>query len=116
MSAVAGYSAFGSYVGNGSTDGPFVYTGFRPAALLWKPDQGSTDWVFVDAERNTYNVIDDYLLPNTSGAEGTLTLLDFCSNGFKLRTSSTGNNTSGTTVVYMAWAENPFQANGGLAR
>ena len=116
MSAVAGYSAFGSYVGNGSTDGPFVYTGFRPAALLWKPDQGSTDWVFVDAERNTYNVIDDYLLPNTNGAEGTLTLLDFCSNGFKLRTSSTGNNTSGTTVVYMAWAENPFQANGGLAR
>ena len=116
FASVSGYQLIGTWTGNGSTDGPFVHTGFRPAALLWKPDQASTDWVFVDAERNTYNVIDNYLLPNTSGSEGTLTLLDFCSNGFKLRTSSTGNNTSGTTVYYIAWAENPFQANGGLAR
>ena len=108
---VDGYSSFGSYVGTGTSDNsaPFVYTGFRPRFLLWKPITGSTDWVLVDSARSTYNVLDKYLLPDTDGAEGTLTLLDFCSNGFKLRTSTTGNNTSGTDVVWAAFAEHPFK-------
>jgi hypothetical protein len=107
---IAGYSAFGLYTGNGSTDGTFVYTGFRPRFILYKPTiAGATDWVMWDTVRSTYNVQGNYLLANTAGAEGSATVIDILSNGFKLRTSTTGNNGSGDTIVYAAFAENPFK-------
>ena len=113
FSEVPGYSKFGSYTGNGSTDGTFVFTGFRPAFILWKPStQANTNWVMVDNKRDTYNVVDAYLLAdvgnNVSGAEGDLDLVDFLSNGFKLRQVS-GNNESGQTIIYLAFAESPFK-------
>jgi hypothetical protein len=106
--AVPGYSAFGSYTGNGSTDGPFVYTGFRPRFLLIKRTDVTDDWVIHDTSRATYNVSTAVLNPNTSGAEGTGSGIDFNSNGFKLRGTGTGTNASSGTYIYVAFAENPF--------
>ena len=108
--AVAGYSAFGSYTGNGSTDGPFVYLGFRPRFVLLKVSSTTGDWVVYDTSRNTYNVVDLYLYPNSSAAEGGsgTPRLDILSNGFKLRQSGQ-DNTSGATYIYAAFAENPFK-------
>jgi hypothetical protein len=117
---VAGYSAFGSYTGNGSTDGPFVYTGFRPAFLLIKRTDSSQDWVVFDAERFPTNPDSTYLWPNLSDAELTASPsvygFDKLSNGWKLRGTTAYFNASGGTYIYAAFAENPFQANGGLAR
>lgn len=108
---VAGYSAFGSYTGNGSADGPFVYTGFRPAFVLIKnTNTAGNEWFIYDAARNTFNVMDKYLLPNSSGAEGTFTTLDFTSNGFKLRTGAAAAlNANAGNYIYACFAESPFQ-------
>jgi len=106
---VQGYSKFGSYVGNGSTDGTFVYTGFKPAFIIQKnASTGSTNWQIFDNKRNDFNVVDDYLIVNSSGAEGVSTSLDFVSNGFKIRQSAGYINTSGDTYIYMAFAEQPL--------
>ncbi|NBW21828.1 MAG: hypothetical protein EBR82_79130 [Caulobacteraceae bacterium] len=107
---VVGYSSFGSYTGNGSADGPFVYTGFRPRWLLTKVSAGDTgSWRVYDAARNTYNALDAELNPNSSGAEYTASnSFDFLSNGFKVRTSNINNNFSGATFIYAAFAEMPF--------
>ena len=107
--AVPGYSAFGSYTGNGSTDGPFVYTGFRPRWIMYKSTTEVSYWNVFDTARSTYNVDGPYLNPNVPDAEGSTTLIDIISNGFKLRASSAGNNTNGATYVYAAFAENPFK-------
>jgi hypothetical protein len=107
---VAGYSKFGSYTGNGSTDGPFVYLGFRPRYVLIKDTAISSEWGIFDTSRNTFNVVDNYLMPHSSNAEagaGTFRL-DILSNGFKLRNSGAWN-TSGDTLIYAAFAENPFK-------
>ena len=109
---VAGYSAFGSYSGNGSSDGPFIFTGFRPRWVLIKVSSGGTgSWILYDTARNTYNVSQNILYPNLSNAEATTTSanLDILSNGFKLRTSNADFNGSGFTYIYMAFAENPFK-------
>jgi hypothetical protein len=107
---VAGYSKFGSYTGNGSTDGPFIYCGFRPAfVLVKKSDSGSESWVIVDTTRNTSNVMNSLLRPNTSDAEATATWIDALSNGFKCRETYTGLNASGGTYIYMAFAEVPLK-------
>jgi len=106
---VAGYSAFGSYTGNGGTDGPFVYTGFRPRWLMLKNTGGAASWYVLDSSRNTYNVEDAVLVPNTNQAEVAITSVDFLSNGFKLRTTTTDINGSGTTYIYAAFAENPLK-------
>jgi hypothetical protein len=108
---VAGYSAFGSYTGNGSADGPFVFTGFRPRFVMIKrTDSGGFNWVIVDTARDPINVTGNLLLPNTSGAEASAPpLFDYLSNGFKLRDSGTGLNGSGGTYIYMAFAESPFK-------
>jgi hypothetical protein len=106
---VAGYSSFGSYTGNGSADGPFVYTGFRPRWVMFKRTDSvsSGDWVIYDSARDPYNVCQNYLLPNSSGAEAAFANVDYLSNGFKLK--STGSiNTSGGTWIYAAFAEHPF--------
>ena len=108
---VAGYSAFGSYTGNGSTNGPFVYTGFRPRWVLIKSSSnGGLSWFIIDSSRNTYNVCDARLFPDLSNAETTgQTNLDITSNGFKVRTDGTSTNGSGYTYIYAAFAENPFK-------
>ena len=114
---VAGYSAFGSYEGNGSTDGPFVYTGMRPAFVIIKNADGTGDWSILDTARDPYNRAENYLLANSNGAEGSPGYFrDYLSNGFKIRDNGTGVNTNAQTYIYAAFAENPFQANGGLAR
>jgi hypothetical protein len=107
---VAGYSAFGSYTGNGSSDGPFVYTGFRPALVLVKAySTAGYDWYLMDDKRPGYNVISNRLLPNLSNAEITSgdPQLDIVSNGFKLRTGN--SNASSVSYIYMALAANPFK-------
>jgi len=110
FSAVAGYSAFGSYTGNGSADGPFVYTGFRPRFIMIK---GSSDadraWVMLDTSRNTANVMNLNLYANASDAEATDTRADGLSNGFKIRGTGTWVNNSSSTYIYACFAENPFK-------
>ncbi len=107
---VAGYSAFGSYTGNGSADGPFVYTGFRPKFVLHKCSSLAGDgWLLYDTVRQTYNVVGAYLQPNLSNAEGNTTVLDILSNGFKLRSTFSSTNSNGATYIYAAFAESPFQ-------
>jgi hypothetical protein len=108
---IAGYSAFGSYTGNGSADGPFVYTGFRPAYVVLKSSVGVVQvWIVVDSARFPYNVVSGELYPSTAGTESSgQTRLDLVSNGFKLRTTDTAFNQSSCTYIYMAFAENPFK-------
>ena len=113
FAAVAGYSAFGSYTGNSSTDGPFVFTGFRPAFVMIKASSlAGESWYVVDATRSPYNAATLYLVPNTTGVEaspGAGQFFDFVSNGFKLRVSGAYSNASGETYIYMAFASNPFK-------
>jgi len=105
-----GFSNFQEYWGNGqSSDGTFVYTGFRPAFVLIKKSQNATaDWMVFDDKRLGYNPDNNNLNPNLSGAQGTTDYLDFISNGFKLRTSDALVNGSGDTYIYMAFAEFPI--------
>ena len=109
---VEGFSKMGSYTGNGSTDGTFVYTGFRPVFVLVKNSTtGGLSWVINDTSRNTYNECNKDLIPNSSSAESTPSpgRMDILSNGFKIRSSANSVNQSGANHVYMAFAENPFK-------
>ena len=108
---VSQYSAFGVYTGNGSSDGPFVFTGFRPRWILIKNSDTSEYWRLYDTERSTENVMGDMLMPNDSSAEVTssVNILDALSNGFKLRGTHSSTNGSGNTIVYAAFAEHPFK-------
>jgi len=107
---VAGYSAFGSYTGNAAADGPFIYTGFRPEYVMIKASTASGDWVIEDTMRSPYNVSTNYVTANSFAAETTGQLIDFLSNGFKIRVAvSSAINGSGTTYIYAAFAENPFK-------
>ena len=115
FSEVKGYSKIGSYTGNGNADGPFIYTGFKPAFVFQKRTDSTSNWHIFDNKREPENVMDKYLAPNDSGAEGTATGFDFLSNGFKSRTSSNWNNQSGGTYIYMAFAEEPLVANVGAS-
>jgi hypothetical protein len=107
---IAGYSAFGSYTGNGSTDGPFIYTGFRPRYILRKWTDGVNQWVVFDTARDTYNLAISSLYPNLAVAEeyGD-NYIDILSNGFKTRYSGNSVNGSGGNYIYAAFAENPFK-------
>jgi hypothetical protein len=104
---IAGFSKFGSYVGNGSTDGTFVYTGFKPAFVMVKSSNGTADWLILDNKRLGYNPQNTNLAPNSSRAEDSTVVLDFLSNGFKFRISTFPNNAE--TFIYAAYAENPFK-------
>jgi hypothetical protein len=108
-SEVAGYSKFGSYTGNGSADGPFVYLGFRPRFVLIKRTDSTENWQTVDSSRDPYNVTTSTLFPNLSNAESTGVQYDLLSNGFKLKSTTGGGNASGGTYIYAAFAENPFK-------
>ena len=109
-----GYSKFGSYTGNGNADGTFVYTGFRPAMVIIKVTSTTSSWRIYDAKRDIDNPCNTRLLPNEDGADSTETLFDLCSNGFKLRTSDSATNGSGSTYIYMAFAEQPFVNSNGV--
>lgn len=112
---VEGYSAFGSYVGNGSaTDGPFVYTGFRPRWILVKNSSNSAgyNWFILDGKRSPYNKVNDALLPNRSDSEDADNSgyeMDFLSNGFRVTSTNSVSNGSGDTYIYAAFSENPFK-------
>ena len=104
-----GFSKFGSYTGNGNADGTFVYTGFKPAWVMVKKSSASGDnWSILDNKRNTFNVMDKYLDPNSSNAEGTADIWDFTSSGFKMRNTFSGYNASSATFIYMAFASEPL--------
>jgi len=115
---VKGYSKFGSYTGNGSTDGTFVYTGFKPAFVLIKQSSAAGEfWTLSDNKRVAdYNVTDARLFPNSQNAESSNGAgnIDFLSNGFKIRNSDAPMNTSSATYIYMCFASNPFVTSGGI--
>jgi hypothetical protein len=112
-----GYSKFGSYTGNGNADGPFVYTGFKPAWVLIKVTSTTNDWEIHDNKRQPFNEMNAILQPNLSDAETPSSQnrqTDFLSNGFKLRNGNTQNNLSGGSFIYMAFAESPFVNSNGI--
>ena len=115
---IEGYSKFGSYTGNGSTDGTFVYTGFRPAFVIFKRTDIGTNWVMIDTARDTFNDCDASLYADLSNAEenpaGDVNGVDYLSNGFKFRDGKAFWNASGGTYIYMAFAENPFVTSGAV--
>ena len=102
-----GYSKFGSYIGNGSTDGTFIYTGFKPAWVLWKKTD-IENWGIANNKSSPFNVVSLKVRVDTAIIEATGDNFDFVSNGFKIRTTSGEYNTSGSTYIYMAFAENPL--------
>lgn len=107
---VAGYSKIGSYTGNGSADGPFVYCGFRPRFVLIKRvDAAGFNWVMYDTARDIYNVVALDLYPNTTGAESSGVNLDIVSNGFKIRAAGGTHNASGGTYIFYAVPEQTFK-------
>jgi hypothetical protein len=107
---IAGFSKFGSYTGNGSADGVFVYTGFRPKYVMVKQSSAAGEyWNIIDASRSPYNLSNARLSADQSSAESTAASMDLLSNGFKIRESGSGTNTNGATYIYMAFAENPFK-------
>ena len=112
---IEGYSKFGKYIGNNSTDGPFAYTGFRPAFLMLKRSSSTGSWQLLDNKRNTFNSTDIYLFTPGNGSENDGSSLspainvDFLSNGFKIRSTEAVYNSSGGTFIYMAFATQPFK-------
>ena len=107
-----GFSKFGEYTGNGSTDGTFVYTGFKPAWVMIKKTTGD-NWTLLDNKRNTYNPESKRLLANENLSEASSETLDFLSNGFKCRRTDGAENANGVKYIYMAFAENPFVTSTG---
>jgi hypothetical protein len=107
---VEGFSKYGVYTGNGSTDGPFVSCGFRPAFVIAKRTNSADNWAMYDAARDPYNVAEKYLYADTTAAETTYSTakIDFLSNGFKWRGAVNFGNASGSTYIFMAFAEHPF--------
>ena len=112
---VDGFSKFGTYESNGSTDGPFCWCGFRPAWVLIRDTQNAENWHIYDSARDTYNVTEKYLYANLTDQEATSStkVLDFLSNGFKLRGTDGGiNSSSNRKYIFMAFAEHPFGGDG----
>jgi hypothetical protein len=113
---IAGFSKFGSYTGNGSTDGPFIFTGFRPAFIMFKRTNDVSDWNILDTTRSPYNTSITRLFANVSNAENSSAGnydIDILSNGFKQRntnaSTASNSNLNGSTYIYMAFAESPFK-------
>jgi hypothetical protein len=107
-----GYSKIGSYTGNGSTDGTFVYTGFKPAWVMCKSTASTSDWYIYDNKREGYNIDNDHLLANSTAVEATADEIDMLSNGFKLRIATDPNVAE--AYIYMAFAEHPFVSSEGV--
>ena len=111
--SVQGFSKIGSYTGNGNADGTFIYTGFRPAWVFIKKTSGSDNWILVDNKRDGYNGSVEPIYINLALAEATAEPMDLLSNGFKMLRTDGGENASGATYVYMAFAEQPFVNSNG---
>ena len=112
-----GFSKFGSYIGNGSADGTFVYTGFRPAMVMRKISSTTGGWLIHDVKRTPFNGLNSNtngLRPNSTEAEFDYFDIDYLSNGFKCRTSEANHNSNGATYIYMAFAEQPFVNSNGV--
>lgn len=109
--SVEGYSKIGSYTGNGNSDGTFVYTGFRPAWIMTKRTNSTSNWLIIDVKRDIDNVAHNRLIANATNTEATsvVATMDILSNGFKRRDTNTDVNASGGTYVYLAFAEAPFK-------
>ena len=116
FAAKQGYSKFGSYTGNGNADGPFIYTGFKPAWVMIKRTDSAEHWQMSDNKRNTFNVVDKGLFASGSFAESSSSsyYIDYLSNGFKLRNTATWFNASGGSYIFMAFAESPFVNSNGV--
>jgi len=113
---IEGYSKFGSYTGNGSTDGTYIHTGFKPAWVMIKRTDSADNWIIFDNKRDSFNGVGRMVSANLSNGEydDPTDNLDFVSNGFKLTTSNARDNASGGTYLYMAFAENPFSTSSGV--
>jgi hypothetical protein len=112
---VKGFSKMGSYVGNGSADGTFVYTGFKPAFVMFKRTDTTSNWTMLDTKRSPFNLMKKELYANFNNAEAENGRdIDCLSSGIKIRSSSTEINASGGTYIYMAFAENPFVTSTGI--
>jgi hypothetical protein len=111
---IKGFSKFGSYTGNGSSNGTFVYTGFKPAFVMVKSTGAGANWLMQNNKILGYNPSNAELYANLTNAEVTADRADLLSNGFKARINSGENNSSGVTYIYMAFAETPFVTSGGI--
>ena len=111
-----GYSKFGSYTGNGNDDAPFVYLGFKPAWTMIKRTNSADNWVIDDATRSPFNLMENTIYANLANEEYTSNLygIDFTAQGFKIRDNDGNYNGSGSTYIYMAFAENPFTTSTGI--
>ena len=107
---VQGFSKFGKYTGNGNTDGPFIYTGFKPAFVIIKKSTGSAqDWIMIDNKRGVFNTFGERLYPNLANAADTSgEYFDFFSNGFKVMDNVALWNNDNSTYIYMAFAAAPI--------
>ena len=114
FTSIQGYSKFGSYKGNYNADGPFIYTGFKPAFEMVKEVDNANDWDLRDSARNPHNHVDTWLRPNTTDQDGDSDAWDFLSNGFKIRQASNRTNRSDGTLIYAAFAEQPFVSSEGV--
>jgi len=105
-----GFSKFGTYTGNGNADGPFVYTGFKPAFILYKGADQNSNWLMYDSKRPGYNQTERLIMPNLNNAEADSgsDAVDLLSNGFKYRGTGFASNGSGQAFIYMAFAEEPL--------
>ena len=112
-----GFSKMGSYTGNGNADGPFIYTGFKPAMIIRKNVNAADEWTLIDSTRSPFNPTNATLVPNSTAADSTDWDTDIFSNGFKPRTVESAHNGNGNKIIYMAFAKNPFvtsTANGSI--
>ena len=114
MSSIKGFSKISQYIGNGSTSGPFVYTGFKPAMIITKRSDSTGDWRIWDNKRDPENVVDRILYPSAANGEGAEEFGDFLSNGFRPTVTTTDYNASGGVYQYLAFAENPFVTSTGI--
>ena len=115
-----GFSKFGSYIGNASSDGPFIYTGFKPAFLMVKRTDSTSDWLICDNKRNNHSItyptnninpVNGKIFANLNQIEEFYNSFDFLSNGFKIKTSGTGHNASGANMIYMAFGQSLVGSN-----
>ena len=109
-----GFSKFGSYVGNGSASGTFIYTGFKPSFIMIKRTDSTASWVMFDNKRLGYNVANYQLYANSTSTEGNNVLLDITSQGFKCRANHLDVNGSGASYIFMAFAEEPLVSSNGV--
>ena len=113
--SIQGFSDFGSYTGNGNADGPFIYTGFKPAWIMTKQINGGSSWIVHDNKRDPINAVTEYFTVEENDAAGTLAnSFDLCSTGFKVRTSNGDRNSNGDIFAYWAFAESPLVNSEGI--